>query len=563
MRHRLALLSLVPFALSSVTVAQQTIRVSVDSAGIEANGSSQASPSISADGSVIAFFSWASNLVPVDSNSWTSDVFVHDRNTATTHLVSKSTAGVQGDAGSAYPSISADGRFVAFQSAATNLVSGDTNGFIDIFVHDLSTGQTTMVSRSVGGGLADSSSSFPTISSDGRMVAFTSSATNLIAVDLNDAQDVFVHDRQTGITQIASRSSLGVLGNGGSHRASISANGQVVSFYSDATNLVSGDTNGFHDVFVRDLPSGVTTRVSLDSNGTEANERSWSGNLSADGQRVAFKSLASNLVAGDSNGLADMFVHDLNTGSTERVNVSSYGIPADMISDNPFISGDGRFVAFLSLDDELVADDANGVWDMFLHDTTNKTTTRVNVHTDGSESDNRAEAGSLSHDGSAIAFMSWASNLVAGDSNGAWDVFVREQPLPLGTSFCMTSPNSAGKGALISAQGSTSVAANDLTLFVSGCVPGQVGVFLYGGQQVQTPWGDGLRCAGGSTTLVFPPILADVAGAGAHQLDNQQPIHAGAITPGAVQQFQWVYRDTTAGTSGFNASHGLELAFLP
>src|SRR3990170_4575657 len=244
----------------------------------------------------------------------------------TTERASVSTAGAQGDAISGYPAISGDGRYVAFRSAASNLVPGDDNAVQDIFVHDRQTGATERVSVTSAGGQATNYSDEPAISGDGRYVAFRSPATNLVAADTNALSDVFVHDRQTGATERVSVTSAGGQGSGGhSYEPSVSDDGRYVAFRSRATNLVAGDTNGTDDVFVRDRQTGVTVRVSVDSSGVQGNGGSYEPSVSGDGRYVAFRSVASNLVPGDDNAVQDIFVHDRQTGATERVSVTSAG----------------------------------------------------------------------------------------------------------------------------------------------------------------------------------------------------------------------------------------------
>ena len=230
------------------------LRVSVASDGSQSWDDSSF-PSISADGRYVAFHSIADNLVPEDTNG-APDVFIHDRQTGITELVSFSTGGVQGNLTSKDPSISTDGRFVAFWSYASNLVPGDTNGLGDVFVRDRQTGETKRVSVTSSGG--QSCGDHPSISADGRYVAFQSICTNLLPHDGNYLSDVFVHDRQTGTTEIASIASESTQGNGESSAPAISGDGRFVAFESTSTNLVPGDTNTFKDLFVHDRQTGLT-----------------------------------------------------------------------------------------------------------------------------------------------------------------------------------------------------------------------------------------------------------------------------------------------------------------
>jgi len=402
-----------------------TTRVSVASDGTQGNGDSYWT-SISADGRYVAFLSWASNLVPGDTNG-SKDIFVHDRQTGQTTRVSVASDGTQGDWDSDRPSISADGRYVAFESVATNLVPDDTNGRYDIFVHDRQTGQTTRVSVASDGTQGDGRSRDASISADGRYVAFESVATNLVPDDTNGSTDVFVHDGETGQTTRVSVASDGTQGDGGSEAFSISADGRYVAFLSWASNLVPGDTNTTGDIFVHDRETGQTTRVSVASDGTEGDGHSGYPSISADGRYVAFESYATNLVPDDTNANDDIFVHDRETGQTTRVSVASDGTQGNAPSYDASNSADGRYVAFESWATNLVLTDTNATSDIFVHDRETGQTTRVSVASDGTQGNAPSYWPCNSADGRYVAFYSWASNLVPGDTNSRTDVFVHDR----------------------------------------------------------------------------------------------------------------------------------------
>jgi Tol biopolymer transport system component len=446
----------------------------VDSAGNEGNSAS-ADPSTSSDGRYVAFESSATNLVAGDTNG-DADVFVHDRQTGATRRVSILSDGTtQGDDRSYSPSIASDGRYVAFESIATNLVAGDTNAWPDIFVHDrdadgdgiydepvaVSTVRVSVVSDETE---SIDPSNNPSISSDGRYVAFESGGElDLTAIEILRVPDVFVHDRDTDGNEIydepgavstirMSEDSAGNEANGASSSASISSDGRYVAFDSIADNLVAGDTlfilGGSRDVFVRDRdkdgngtydepgPVGVSTvRVSVDSGGGEVNDDSSSASISADGRYVAFESIATDLVAGDSNNKVDIFVHDRDVDgdgiydepggiSTVRVSEATGGGEGNGDSSSASISDDGRYVAFESDADNLVADDNNGSADVFVHDRQTGATTRVSVDLAGLEDTGDSNNPSISADGSSVTFQSDADDLVAGDTNFAPDIFV-------------------------------------------------------------------------------------------------------------------------------------------
>ncbi len=418
-------------ASAGTALAQTTERVSVATGGTQGDAYSRTG-SISADGRFVAFYSLATNLVSGDTNS-KFDIFVHDRQTGTTERVNVATGGGQADDDSYNPAISADGRFVAFESNATDLVSGDTNGVRDVFVHDRQTGTTERVNVATGGGEANNGSYTPAISADGRFVAFYSDATNLVSGDTNGTIDIFVHDRQTGTTERVSVATNGDQATGGdSFGPAISADGRFVAFESDATNLVSGggDSNGNRDIFVHDRQTGTTERVSVATGGGQADSGSFLPAISADGRFVAFQSTATNLVSGDNNGDPDIFVHDRQTGTTERVSVATGGTEATGYSYSPAISADGRFVAFYSYAADLVGGggDTNGKADVFVHDRQTGTTERVSVATGGTEAIGGDSAiPAIGADGRFVAFYSYAANLVSGDSNSAPDIFVRDR----------------------------------------------------------------------------------------------------------------------------------------
>ncbi|MDQ3782416.1 MAG: hypothetical protein M3349_05690, partial [Actinomycetota bacterium] len=355
-----------------------------------------------------------------------------------TELVSVSTSGVQGNgiSGRFGPSaISADGLTAAFDSEASNLVAGDTNGVVDVFAHDRDTNVTERVSVSTAGVQGNDDSDTASVNGDGLVVAFDSDATNLVGDDANLADDVFVRDRAAGTTERVSVASDGTEGDDSSFSPDISPDGRFVVFISDAANLVPGDTNETRDVFVRDRTLDITERVSVGSGGEEADSFSAPGAISDDGRFVAFGSFASTLVPGDANGTLDVFVHDRDTDTTERVSVDSTGGEGNGLSSGAAISGDGRFVAFFSEASNLVAGDTNGVRDIFVHDRDTGITERVNVSTEGEEADAQSSFSvqgdssvpRISGDGSRVSFDSFATNLVPADTNGFPDAFVRDR----------------------------------------------------------------------------------------------------------------------------------------
>ena len=399
------------------------VRASVDSHGVQSNGPS-AKNAISADGRFVVYASDATNLVAGDSNGF-RDIFVHDRQTGTTERVSIDSAGSESNGTSDTPAISADGRFVVFASVATNLVAGDSNGARDIFVHDRRNATTARVSIGSTGAQGNGDSVFPAISANGQHVAFASDASNLVGGDSNGLRDIFVHDRQSGTTARVSIDSAGLQSNGASDTPAISANGQFVVLVSDASNLVAGDSNGLRDIFVHDRQNGSTARVSIDSAGLQGNGASNSPAISADAQFVAFASDASNLIAGDNNGLRDIFVHNRQSGATTRVSIDSTGFEGNGASNVPAINADGQFVVFTSAASNLVVGDGNGLRDIFVHELRTGNTTRINLDANNIEGNLGSNWPAMSGDARLVSFASSSSNIIAGDTNNTDDVFVR------------------------------------------------------------------------------------------------------------------------------------------
>jgi Tol biopolymer transport system component len=433
-------------AVSAVAsaLAGITTRVSIAADGSQADADSH-EPAISADGRFIAFDSWASNLVPGDTNG-RLDIFVHDRQTGLTERVSLAADGSQANGHAEQPTISADGRYVAFRADANNLVPGDTNNNYDIFVHDRQTGETERVSVASDGTQANLWSGDPAISADGQLVAFMSYANNLVPDDTNECwsyvcPDIFVHNRQSGLTERVSLASDGAQANHLSRDPALSADGRFVAFESYASNLVPGDPTGTFDIFVHDRQTGTTGLVSLAADGAPADGPSLFPTLSADGRFIAYTSAASNLDPGDTTecyndvifNCWDVFVYDQQTGTTKRVSVASdgtQGTGSTVHLATPSLSTGGRLVAFSSGYSNLVAGDTNGVPDVFVHDLQTGMTERVAITADGTQADFWSHEPDISADGRFVAFYSGASNLVPGDTNGQSDVFVYERDSP-------------------------------------------------------------------------------------------------------------------------------------
>lgn len=415
-------------------------RVTVSSSGVEGNAYSYYGQ-ISADGHVVVFDSDSNNLVADDTNDHT-DIFLRNLLLGTTVRVSLTAVGGQTNNGSGTPSVSADGRFVAFESDASNLVEGDTNDFIDIFVKDMQTGIVKRASVDSSGGQANANSSYPFISGDGRYVVFESEADNLVSNDTNGAGDIFVHDMQTGVT-----SGVSVAGNLGSFDAGISPDGRFVVFSSRASNLVGGDTNGAMDIFVFAVQTGEITRVSVNSSGEQADKGASEPSISGDGRYVTFSSASQNLMSMDTMSYTYVYVHDRQTGTTSVVSFA-HGYPMYGIADSSVISADGRYIVF-SYDDK--GDGMPARW-LYIYDrvTGAAPASFVGGRMDGFDNPNLP---SISGDGRFVAFGSSSTTLVADDTNGVRDIFVKEMsfsavdPNPTVVSTTHGCPNGCGSSA--------------------------------------------------------------------------------------------------------------------
>ena len=465
-------------------VRQRTVtRVSVSSTGALSDGSSRQAI-VSGNGRYVAFISTAHTLVRgagptkcwdypkgpavpvlpiggglIAGDSTCHQLYLHDRVTHATTLISRSSSGEPANAGAMNAALSYDGRYIAFESAASNLVDDDTNecpsnyllghggeGCVDVFVHDRVTQTTKRVSVSSSGAQALGGSTHPSISADGRYIAFESEAPNLVVGDATTCVslrafhpvypldnektigclDVFVHDMFTGETELISTGLGGLPSNGPSWGPSISADGRHVAFSSAASNLVRGDVwpcvqvpNGnCADVFVRDRLREATTMASVSSDGRPGNADSWGSRLgknfmSDDGRYVAFYSWARNLVPGDTNGNPDIFVHDRVTRRTVRASVASGGEQVNADIPRTFtISANGRFVAFHGRSLGFVPGEKGTETDVYVHDLWTRTTILGSVSPTGEQGNAQSSYPTLSRDGRVLAFSSDATNLV-------------------------------------------------------------------------------------------------------------------------------------------------------
>jgi Tol biopolymer transport system component len=467
-QHRLRLGAVAIFALAAALTGAATAatggteRISVSTGGGQANGASGVAswrPAISDDGNLVAFDSTATNLAP-GATSGQDNVYLRSRSGSAIQLISATGTGGEANGPSSEPDLSGDGRYVAFHTNATNLVPGGPAA--GIVVLDRVTHTITPVSVAGKKGVDGHD---PSISDDGRYVAFESASPDLasgasggksgggsstgVAIAGTISSYVYVRDLVKQKTQLVSVNSAGKAA-GPSFDPVISANGRYVAFDTGAP-LVPDDTNGSPDVYVHDLQTGSIVRVSVDSSGRQGAGNYFAPSISGDGRYVAFDA-ATPLTADDTNGKQDVYVHDLVTGLTTRASVDTAGNQADGHSDNfslgdvqdgrlgaagPQISGDGRYVAFVSAASNLVAGDTNTCTsgdadfpaagqcpDVFVHDLQTGVTTRVSVDGNGGQADGPSGGPAVDADGSTVAFLSAATDLVAGDTNDVPDVFV-------------------------------------------------------------------------------------------------------------------------------------------
>ncbi len=430
-----------PDAIEAVEAHGPTIRASVSSGGGQSNEASSR-PAVSANGRYVAFSSDANNLVSGDTNN-VRDIFVYDRDTNSTQRVSIRTGGEQANGPSFSPAISDDGQVIAFYSLASNLVDGDTNGRADVFAHNRQTGQTSLMSVVIGGA-GNGDSRDPDISGDGRYVVFSSSASNLVGGDTNQADDIFRWDRVALLMERISVDSNEAEANDYSRHPAINSNGQRIVFTSDAGNLVAGDGNFTADIFLRDTSTGVTSRVSITDGGGEANGTSWLPDISGGGEHIVFVSLATNLVANDTNGYADVFLRNTGTVRTHIISIATDGTQGNNPSEDPSVSADGRYVAFDSFASSLSPGTSLDLRKMFVRDRTLNTLLLASISTTGLIGNAASWEGALASGGRYITFTSNATNLVTNDTNERADIFLHDfvGPPSLNVNFNTGAPGS-------------------------------------------------------------------------------------------------------------------------
>jgi hypothetical protein len=541
---------------------------SQSSAGVQSDNTSYYSL-VSADGRYVVFQSDATNLAPGDFNS-RQDIFRHDLVNGVTELVSQEPGGNSGNGIAVQPDVSGDGRFVVWSTNASNLVAGDTNGTWDVFLRDMVTGTTTLISRDHLGNLASARSDGPRITPDARYVVFESDA-DLVLTDTNGQKDVYRLDRSTGQLALVSVTATGLQGNGWSYHGAISSSGQRIVFTSGATTFVAGDTNNQVDMFLKDMQSGALTRVNVSTTGAQANNESTWPSISGDGSYIVYSSAASNLVPGDSSGNWDLFGYEVATGVTTRLNVQPNGLQANSYVRSPTaLSENGNFVVFASLSTNLVVGDTNGKQDIFMRDRAASVTTRVSLDLGGGEVDGDCFVPHMTADGNVLTYTSDATDIVASDTNARRDIFAVTFVTSIGSPYCVgrNDLNSTGANGVVSATGSTSVAANDVTLEVRNLplqslgyiitsnngtiMPGQTFFVVCMSSPIGRYNGPGqVQSSGNSGSFSFALDLTLVP----------TPTGFVSVVPGETRYFQCWHRDSVGGASTSYLTDALSIAF--
>lgn len=551
-------------AVSPLQAQVVTTRVSITSGGLQTNGHCFDAV-ISADGRVAAFTSGATNLDVADTNN-VNDVYVADLMTGALSLVSVNSSGQVGDDRSEAPSISGDGRYVVFDSAADNLGAGSLSSR-SLYVRDRLLGVTELLSVGLGG--APSGGWTGDISSDGRFVVFASDANDLVSPDTNGEVDVFLRDRLAGTTVRVNVGMGGTEPTGGwSYRPTLSANGRFVVFLSNATNLVPGGVGG---LILVDRQSGATELVNVSSTGVVGSGLHHPGAVSADGRFVAFISSASSLVSGDANGVGDVFLRDRLLGETTLATNTHLGWINKSTPSACDLSPDGRTLAFSTTYVAPYTGVPNPPHHVWLKNLSTGFVTRASVNELNQQANAQSLGASLSEDGTRVVFWSDATNLVANDTNLRTDVFVHELPaVPLPTSFCTAKINSLGCAPTIVWSGVPSASAG--SGFIIGAqqvLPDMSGALRYSSQGNAHPWQGGLICTAAGNPGRTWPQTASSSGAppctGEYAFDFNQFIASGAnpsLIAGQRIFVQYYMRDPGS-PGGYGFSNGLDFTILP
>lgn len=542
---------------------------------------------MSQDGRIVTFESLSTNLIPTLFTFY-SDIYYVDTTTGVIDIASVDSNELHGGSpGSTDAAVSGDGNSIAFRSGGNNLVAGDTNNTFDIFVRNIAAGTTERVNLSVTGLELNGPSSHPALSFDGRFVAFETRATNVDPSDTSNEPDIYVRDRLLSTT---TRVSTDGLGNGHGDDCCISSDGRFVAFTSNVPFLPA-DTNGVQDVYVRDMTLGMLSLVSSTPAGVVGNSDSVMPSISGDGSKVSFSSRAPNLYPGVDGSIYQVLVKNLTTGSIALASQSTSGQLCSADAYQSAISADGNHVTFRTSGSNLAPNDLPSNRDVFVRDLALGQTIPVSVNSGGVLSDNHCDAPCISADGQVVAYDSVSTNLIPEDTLGIRDVFVAYRvSQPTHRSFCYSgnsifcpcsngglrgrgcNHSASSQGALLRATGTPSIAADSVLLESINMVPGTSALLFQGTARHNagqgSTLGDGLLCASGTITRMavrfanpqgFVQLGFGVAG--------DVPISVlGTIAPaGGIRTYQAWYRDAVVYcTPAFqNLTNGIEIAWSP
>jgi TolB protein len=455
-------------------------QVDVSSAGVQGNGFCF-EVAVSANGRYVAFSSASTNLVPGDVNGW-SDAFVRDLETGSTELVSLDASGHQGNGDVRVHEVSADGRYVVFTSWANNIDPLDADTMGDVYVRDRLLNTTELISVRSLPAPSLFHCWYAAMSADGRYVAFSTADGNVLPGDINDAGDVFLRDRLLAKTTFVSLSSTGELGNNGSDAPSMSANGSQIAFLSSAENFYPDRAPGpglTTHAYVRDTTTDLTIPVDVTPTGRLGNDDANMVAICPDGSTVVFHSYATDLL-GYPVGPGTAYVRDWSTPSPVSIPYAS-SKPGGGFDFTPELSWNGRFIAFDSAYPYWVAKDLNPSSDVFLRDQATAITSQVSTHGPGHSAGDQVRDPSVSDDGRVVAFRSKSTTLVAGSTPNIFHLFVRIcDPAP-GLVFCYPTESPQGCLPSMSAQGQSSGSTGaGHSISVQNTVNDQIGLFVYG-----------------------------------------------------------------------------------
>lgn len=382
-------------------------------------------PQISDDGTTVAFRSKSRNLDPNDIDP-VFDIYAKTVATGDIALVSVTKTGAKSNGASEQPTLSADGSMVAFQTKATDLDANDVDTNSDIYVKNLTTGDLTLVSETSGGTKSNGVSDEPDISADGTMVAFRSTATNLDPADTDVVPDVYEKDLVTGDISLVSVNGAGTKGNAHSGRPSLSTDGSIVAFRSQASNLLASDTDSAFDIYVKDMSSGDLRIASADADGSGGNGSSTTPMLSNDGTLVAFRTSATNLVPADTDSIYDIDVKNLTTGAVILASTTSTGTKSNGSSVNPSLSADGSAVAFGTFATDLDTRDTDTYQDAYVKFLGSGALILASTSPTGTKGNANTLFPWISGDGARVVFRSDANNLLAADTDHRGDVYLKQ-----------------------------------------------------------------------------------------------------------------------------------------